>query len=307
MILAAVLLLQVAPAHQPARFESRRLRESSGVAVSRAHPGVLWTHNDSGDGPYLYATDLEGRDRGWLLVSGARALDWEDMALGPCPVPFLLRPVSTGAQGRTSTCVYIADAGDNLEGRSWVTVYAVPEPRPPEAPGDTLRVTSAPAVLRLRYPDGAHDVEAIYVSPRDTALYLVSKGSTRGSAIRLYRVDRTHWRRPGGRTPGTDEVAVASRVQTLDIRPNPEAGRVVTGAAIRPDGRVVALRTYNEIFLFYPGVGGRLSPARGRPCNIAGLESGGEAIDFLGDSTFVLTSEAAGRHPGTIHTVVCPL
>jgi hypothetical protein len=307
MIQTALLLLQIAsaPTRQPAQFESRRLRESSGVAVSRAYPGVLWTHNDSGDGPYLYATDLEGRNRGWLLVPGARAWDWEDMALGPCPVPSLLRPVSHGGQGRASTCVYIADTGDNLEGRRWVTIYAFPEPRPPQGPGDTLRVTSAPAVLRLRYPDGAHDVEAIYIAPRDTALYLVSKGSTRGSAIRLYRVDRAHWRRPG--TPGTDEVTVASRVQTLDIRPNPEAGRVVTGAAIRPDGRVVALRTYSEIFLFYPGVGGRLSPARSRPCNIAGLEPGGEAIDFLGDSTFVLTSEAAGRHQGTIHTVVCAL
>jgi hypothetical protein len=203
--------------------------------------------------------------------------------------------------------VYIADTGDNIEDRRWVTVYAIPEPRPPLGPGDTLRVTGAPAALRLRYPDGAHDVEAIYVSPRDTALYLVSKGSKRGSAIRLYRVDRALWTQPGGGASGTDDVAVASRVQTLDLRPNPEAGRVVTGAAIRPDGRVVALRTYTEIFLFYPGVGGRLGPARAQSCSIAGLEAAGEAIDFLDDSTFVLTSEAAGRHPGTIHTVVCPL
>ncbi|MEX2156598.1 MAG: hypothetical protein WD773_07130 [Gemmatimonadales bacterium] len=300
MILAALFLLQVAPAHQRAEFASPRLRESSGVAVSRAYPGVLWTHNDSGDGPYLYATDLAGRDRGWLLVPGAQAVDWEDMALGPCPVLFLLRPAAAGA--RTTSCVYIADTGDNREVRPWVTVYAVPEPRPPQGPGDTLRTTSAPAVLRLRYPDGAHDVEAIYVSPRDTALYLVSKGATRGSAIRLYRVDRSHWGRPGAR----EDVAVADRVQTLDIRPNAEPGRVVTGAAVRPDGRFVAVRTYTEIYVFRPGVGGRLGPPR-RPCNIAGLESGGEAIDFLGDSTFVLTSEAAGHHPGTIHTVVCPL
>ena len=293
MIPLVLFLLQVAPAQQAAEFESPRLRESSGVAVSRAYPGVLWTHNDSGDGPYLYATDLAGRDRGWLLVPGAQAVDWEDMALGPCPVPFLPQ----------RACVYVADTGDNRENRASVTVYAVPEPQPPQRPGDTLRTTSAPAVLRLRYPDGAHDVEAIYVSPRDTALYLVSKGAARGSAIRLYRADRRYWSRPGAR----DDVAVASRVQTLDIRPNPEAGRVVTGAAIRPDGRVVAVRTYTEIYLFHPGVGGRLVPARDRPCNIAGLESGGEAIDFLGDSSFVLTSEAAGHHPGTIHTVVCPL
>jgi hypothetical protein len=299
MIVLALLLVQVMPARHAAKFESPRLVESSGVVVSRAYPGVLWTHNDSGDGPYLYATDLDGRDRGWLLVPGARAVDWEDMGLGPCPVPFLLQPASTSR--RPTTCVYIADTGDNRENRSSVTVYAVPEPRPPQGPGDTLRTTSAPAVLRLRYPDGAHDVEAIYVSPRDTALYLVSKG--RASAIRLYRVDRQSWGRPGTR----EDVAVATYVHTLDIRPSMEAGRVVTGAAMRPDGRVVALRTYTEIYLFHPGVGGRLGPARDRPCNIAGLDTGGEAIAFLDDSTLVLTSEAAGHHPGTIHTVVCPL
>src|SRR2546427_5041371 len=74
MFATALLLLQ-------ATFQSPRLIESSGVAVSHAYPGVLWTHNDSGDGPYVYATDLHGTDRGALLVPGAQAIDWEDISL----------------------------------------------------------------------------------------------------------------------------------------------------------------------------------------------------------------------------------
>src|SRR5260370_41731236 len=35
-----------------------------------------------------------------------------------------------------------------------------------------------------------------------------------------------------------------------------------------------------------------------RPCNSAGLEIGGDAIDSLDDSTFVLTSEAGSHRPG---------
>lgn len=291
MLVTALFLFQ-------ATFQNPRLSESSGVVASSTYAGVLWTHNDSGDEPYLYATDLTGADRGRILVPAAEAVDWEDMALGPCPVPF---PLQARAGRSRAACLYIGDTGDNMQNRPFVTVYAITEPQPPSRPGDTLRTTGAPAVLRVSYPDGAHDVEAIFVSPRDTALYLVSKG--RGGPIRLYRVDRRYWSRPGA----TAEVAVAMRVQTLDIRPSFEAGRVITGAAIRPDGRVVALRTYGEIFLFYPGVAGRLTPARERPCNIAGLESGGEAIAFLNDTTFVLTSEAARRRPGTIHTVKCPL
>ena len=291
MFATALLLLQ-------ATFHSPRLVESSGVAVSRAYPGVLWTHNDSGDGPYLYATDLHGADRGALLVPGAQAIDWEDLTLGPCPLPFVLQP---RPRVYAATCVYIGDTGDNLEARPFVTVYAIPEPEPPEGPGDTLGTTRAPAVLRVRYPDGPHDVEAIYVSPRDTAVYFVSKGFKRGSAIRLYRVDRTSWSSPDAGS----NVVVASLVQTLDIRPNRQAGRVVTAGTVRADGRLVALRTYSEIYLFYPGVGGRLAPARERPCNIAGIDNGGEAIDFLSDTTFVLTSEASASRPGTIHAVTC--
>ncbi len=262
MFATALLLLQ-------ATFQSPRLIESSGVAVSHAYRGVLWTHNDSGDGPYLYATDLRGTDRGALLVPGADAIDWEDMSLGPCPVAFP-RPPRVNAE----TCIYLADTGDNLEFRPFVTIYAIPEPAPPERAGDTLGTTRAPAVLRLRV--------------------LVS---------RVLRVDRSHWSTRDTSTA----VTVATLVQTLDIRPNPEAGRLVTAGAIRADGRLVALRTYTEIYLFYPGVGGRLLPARERPCDIAGLELGGEAIDFLDDSTFVLTSEAGRRRPGTIDTVSCGL
>src|SRR5262245_23653064 len=38
-----------------------QLRESSGLAISRSQPGILWSHNDSGDGPNLYAIDISGK------------------------------------------------------------------------------------------------------------------------------------------------------------------------------------------------------------------------------------------------------
>jgi len=286
MFATALLLLQ-------ATIQSPRLIESSGVAVSRAYPDVLWSHNDSGDGPYVYATDVHGTDRGRLLIAGAGAIDWEDMSIGPCPVQITLQ---ARPRQYATTCLYLADTGDNLELRPYVTVYAVPEPEPPANAGDTLGTTRAAVVLHLRYPDGPHDVEGVYISPRDTAFYLVSKGYKKESAIRLYRIGREAW---------TDTLAEATLVQTLDIRPNREAGRVITGGAIRPDGRLVALRTYGEIYLFYPGVGGRLAPARERSCGIAGFDTGGEAIAFLTDSTFVLTSEASRSRKGAINVVKC--
>src|SRR5437764_643295 len=47
-----------------ARLESREVTESSGIVASRRNPGLFWTHNDSGDGPFVYAFDRAGRARG---------------------------------------------------------------------------------------------------------------------------------------------------------------------------------------------------------------------------------------------------
>jgi hypothetical protein len=286
-MLWSLLLLQGAAAAATvgaaAPLKSPRLTESSGVAVSRAHPGILWTHNDSGDGPYLYATDLHGNDRGAIHVSGAEAVDWEDLAMGPCP-------------HRPGDCLYIGDTGDNRERRASVTIYAVPEPDPPRAAADTQRFTAAALALKFRYPDGPHNVEALYVSPRDTAVYLVPKG--RRGPVRLYRLSHSAWQ--------SDRVATAELVQTLPITADRSRGRLVTGAAIRADGAMVAVRTYLDIHLFRSGAQGRLVLGPHPRCSVAGLERGGEAIAFRDDSTLVLTSEADRIGRGAIRMVRCP-
>src|SRR5687767_2251902 len=73
------------------------LPEASGVALSRRSPGLLWSHNDSGE-PMVFAVDTAGVAKGRVRVAGARVTDWEDISVGPC------------AQG---SCLYIADIGDN--------------------------------------------------------------------------------------------------------------------------------------------------------------------------------------------------
>ncbi len=281
MTLFVFAALQAAAGAPAGAFRSPRVVESSGVVVSRQHPGTLWTHNDSGDGPYLYATDTLGRDLGAMLVSGADAEDWEDLGLGPCPK-------------RDGTCLFIGDVGDNFEGRERVTVYAVPEPPPPQGPGDTLGVTGAADALRLRYPDGAHDVEALYVAPGDGTLFLVSKG--RSPPVRLYRVDRRAW--------DADTVVTAELVQAVPLHAAPRARLWITGAAIRADGRMAALRSLHSVYLFSVGPAGRLTPAG--VCRLRIAEYQGEAVDFLDDSTLVLTSEARSmEHPGEINVARC--
>ena len=238
----------------------RVLRETSGLAASRRHPGILWTHDDSGGEPVVYALDAMGRIVGAVRVTGARNLDWEDIALGPCA---------------SGDCLYIGDIGDNAAARPEVEIYRVPEP----APGDAR---TAPAErLTLTYPDGPRDAEALYVLP-DGAIYIVSKG--RRSPVAVYRV-------PHGAAP--DTPLRLARIQVLS--PNgSEVDGLVTGADATPDGHWVAIRTYAWLRLYRVGTGGQLAPALpnpGAPLEDAG-ETQGEAVAFGRGDTIWLSSEA---------------
>src|ERR1700741_1476633 len=51
------------------RLDAPAVNESSGLIASRTNPGLYWTHNDSGDGPNLYALDEYGAHRGTWRVS----------------------------------------------------------------------------------------------------------------------------------------------------------------------------------------------------------------------------------------------
>lgn len=260
-----------AEVRQTGSFADNRLVESSGVAVSRTHPGVLWTHNDAGHAAVLFATDTLGSALGRWTVTDARSVDWEDIAVGPCAI---------------GQCLYIGDVGDNQETRPAVMLYRVPEPDPATGGGVTLRVDT----LHLRYPDRPRDVEALFVD-HEGGTWLISKG--RSTGIILYHVPAEAWQAGG---------AVATLVDTLPIQHHLPSGRLVTGAAIASDGRSVVVRTYRDLFLFTLD-GGRLEPAAPpNRCEILGLEPQGEAVDWWDGSTLVLTSES---RRGPVHLLRC--
>lgn len=115
--------------------------ETSGLAVGRRTPGVLWTHNDSGSNAVLFAIDGTGATLGRVRVPvGTR--DWEDVSAAPC-----------GARD----CLYIADIGDNRVRRPVIQIYRVPEP----AVGDAE--TASVEIFTATYADGPHNAEAMFV------------------------------------------------------------------------------------------------------------------------------------------------
>lgn len=130
--------------------------ESSGLAVSRRHPGVLWSHNDSGSAAVLFALDAAGTARGSVRVP-IRTRDWEDISAARCP---------------SGDCLYIADIGDNRAVRRRIQIYRVPEP----VPGDAE--TAPPEVFNATYADGPHNAEAMFVIGAD--LFIITRDRTGG-------------------------------------------------------------------------------------------------------------------------------
>ena len=249
-----------------AGLASRRLTESSGVVASALAPGVYWTHNDSGDGPYLYATDSTGRDLGAVRVAGIRAHDWEDLTAGNC----LIVP------GR---CLYVGDTGDNRRHRRSVVVYRLREPAPPRGPADTLRLVPLLDSIVLAYPDGAHDAEAIAVT-RAGELLIVTKDRA-GPAV-MFRASAARG----------DAPRLLRRIGALAMRTGLLTGRLATGAALAPDDALLAVRTYVSIHLFRltgDSIPVPLTGASGMTIPV--VEAQGEAVAFDGPDRLVLTSE----------------
>ncbi len=266
------------------------LRESSGLAISRTQPGVLWSHNDSGDGPSLYAIDISGKLLGVFRVSGAMARDWEDISSGPCPAG-----MSTPAPPEKSACLFIADTGDNNQVRPDVSIYIVVEPRVGDA-GSSV----AARTVRYRYPSGPTDAEALAVKPNGD-LTIVSKG--RSGTINFYSIPAASVTK----AMASGEIITAIFAGNTGIRPDQRIGRLVTAAAVSPDGMTLAVRTYYEVYFF------KLVTRRGQiqwedigeSCALGDAEPQGEAIDYLDSNTLLLTSERARGRPGSIHRLQC--
>jgi len=197
---------------------ARRLSEISGLAVSRRNRAVIWVHNDSGDGPYIYAINPSGELLATFAVTGADAVDWEDIAIGPGPEP-------------NEDYIYIADTGDNNARRRSVTVYRVKEPTvDPNARAASGRTSRAEAI-RLVYPDGPKDAEALFVDPLTGDIYLISK---RELFSHLYRV------------PHPQSLSHPNQLQSVMVLPI----GLVTAADISHDGTTIVVRTMVQAYLW---------------------------------------------------------
>jgi hypothetical protein len=202
-----------------AQLKSRAVSESSGVACSRLGDGMFFTHNDSGDGPILFAFNQDGDLLAVIGVRGARNQDWEDLA------SFRLHE---------RAWLVIADTGDNARRRRVVTLYFLPEPKIDPAKRGVKMKADLSTALAYSYPDGPQDCECVAVDTTTRKLYLSSKRGDR----KLYELPLPEL--PPAETPDDGEPAEPVRAKLIAALAIPQT----TAMDISPDGRRAVLLTY---------------------------------------------------------------
>lgn len=245
-------------------------KEISGLVSSRAHPGVFWSLNDSGNEPRLYPVRPDGsvfpslRDpkTPGVRLAGAANTDWEDLAID--------------GSGR----LVVADTGNNANSRRDLALYILPEPRPDESVAD---VTTK---LLVRYPDQTafpppesdrnFDCEAVFTVGDD--IFLLSKDRS-DPFTKLYRLDSRFPDQPN----------------TLTYLDRFDAGGPVTAADASPDGLRLAVLTYGRVWLFeradarQPFFAGRVLT---RPYRLPEGESDCESLCFESPDSLLIADEA---------------
>lgn len=211
------------PAELIGRFTARGIVEPSGLVASRRHPGIFWTHNDSGNPPALFAVRRDGTLVREYAVAAAN-VDWEDIAIDDL--------------GH----IYLGDTGDNLHILPVHAILRIDEPDPAEpAPAKPIAATA----FYFRYPDGKRfDAEALFV--QDDRAFVIAK-SDLGREADLFTV-------PLDAAAPLLKPATARPIGVLA-----KLTRPATGASISPDGRFLAVTAAGEVRIYRRDADGRFA------------------------------------------------
>ena len=139
-------------------IENKNLSESSGLASSNRYDDLLWSMNDSGHAPEIFAMTTQGKDLGSWAINIEKSVDWEAMS------SFVLNG---------QAYLLVADVGDNFRWRPSLSFFVMKEPDPALIADRELTVEWK---VEFSYPEGVfRDCEAVAVDIHNERVLLVTK------------------------------------------------------------------------------------------------------------------------------------
>ena len=205
-----------------AEHRMKSLKEVSGLAASRNNPGLLWAHNDSGNGPDIFLIDQNLNVRRHYILGGVRNRDWEDIVVGPGP-------------DSTKNYVYVGEIGDNDAVYPLKYIYRFEEPVLDSAQNPV--VISNVETITFRLPDEQKDTEAFFIDPKTQDLIVISK---REDPVNVYQIEFPY---------STSDTIIAKKKMMLPLTQ-------IVAASFSPDGVELLMKNYNHIY-YWPNAENR--------------------------------------------------
>jgi len=199
------------------KLQDKKLDEISGLGCSKKNPNILWMHNDSGDGSYVFGiNDSTGKLVATLNYS-REVRDCEDMAMD-----------------YKDNSIYIGDIGDNNAKRKYIAIYKMSEPALSYKEKKQQIAVNASA-LYLKYPDGPRDAETLMIDPVEKLLYIVSK---REDSVSVYTAPLNY---------KSNDTITLKRMCRLHFN-GFGFSKWITAGDISADGTQILLKNYTNVY-----------------------------------------------------------
>ena len=207
------------------KIENNIIEEASGLVESVENSNSLWTHNDGGDGPFLYLiSSFDAKILKKISLVGIKNEDWEDLAIGPSIL------------GDTSTYIYLGDIGDNKKNKTIKKIHFFREPKIKDFDNELIEINDI-KTISFYSEKKIENFETLMIDPNSKELFLIAKNKKKKQNI--YKIDTENIE--------IDEIQKAKKYLTLNLI---NLKGEITGGEISRNGQKCLIKTYKNVFLW---------------------------------------------------------
>jgi hypothetical protein len=248
--------------------------EASGLVASRKYPGLLWTHNDSGDKPRLFLIEPEGGLIATVYLENVFNRDWEDIA-------------AHYNKSEHKYYLYVGDIGDNRAVFNFKYIYRLEEPDLDITQQNQIISVADVNKILFQFSDGSRDAETLMIDPISEQLFLVTK---REKNVGVYVF-------PEQITWGTDTLYLEKKLE-LPIY-------LAVAGDISVDGSEILIKDYESIYYWKREKSETVIDALSKPASMLPYqkEKQGESIawDLSADGYYTLSEKSDATAMPTIY------
>jgi len=250
----------------------KHLDEASAVEVT-SQSDWIWTLEDSGNAPELYALDQSGNIKNTLTITNAKNNDWEDL--------------TSDEAGN----LYIGDFGNNDNERRDLAIYKV------NAADLKNKTAAISKKISFYYPEQTdfppkkpqrvYDAESFFYYQNNFYVFTKNRSSKFNGRTALYQI------------PDQEGNHAAKLISTFDTCDG-YSHCAVTSADISPDGKKVVILSSTYVWIFTNFTGTNFFSGKSQQIDLESFTQK-EGICFTGNDKLFITDEKKKKNGGYLY------